>query len=103
MPSFTAINMPYYGAPPKAPAATPRPLIPVDTEDPVTRKVSQLWQEWLSIKDTVAYFGFGDYIQGEFGFTYRRDTQVSQSGVKHVIKVAQITDPEKYAWFLLHC
>lgn len=103
MASFTAINMPYYGALPNAPAAMPRPLAPDDTEDPVTRKVSQLWQEWPRIKDTVAYFGFSDYIQGEFGFIYGRDMQVTQTGVKHVIKVVEIINQEKYAWFLLHC
>jgi hypothetical protein len=75
----------------------------IDIEDPVTRKVSLLWKEWPVIKHTVSYFGFTEYISGEFGFTYGRDVQISQSVVKTTIKVNRITDQEKYAWFLLQC
>lgn len=71
--------------------------------DPLTQKISQLWQDWPVIKDTVPYFGFGDYVRAEFGFTYAEDIKFRQGGVERRIKVSEIYNQEKYVWFMLQC
>lgn len=71
--------------------------------DPLTQKMKALWEKWPETKDTVPYFGFGDYVRAEFGFTYTEDMKVRQLGVERQIKVQEIHDKEKFTWFMLQC
>ena len=59
----------------------------------VFERVVDCWDNWAKIKDTVAYFGFRDYVKGEFGITY--------GGVNVESFSYQIVDRKKFMWFVL--
>ena len=44
--------------------------------------------KWKQTKDNVAYFGFHEYVKGEFGFEYDRG-------------LYKVLDEKKFMWFLL--
>lgn len=71
--------------------------ISVDEEanDQVTVAIRNSWAKWPEIKDTVADFGYNDWVKREGGFEFRRH----YSGSKAV--VTEIHNEKKYAWFLL--
>ena len=71
--------------------------------DPLTQKMKTLREKWPETKDTVPYFGFGDYVRAEFGFTYSEDMKVRQVGAERTVVVKEIHDKEKFAWFMLQC
>jgi hypothetical protein len=50
--------------------------------------IAQEFMEWPVTKDGVAYYGFREYIKGEFGIEYDRSCY-------HII------DEKKFMWFLL--
>ena len=62
-------------------------------KEEICEALERQWVKWPKIKDTVTYFGFDDYINGEFGLKikgYSKDT------FDYVI-----TDEKKFMWFML--
>lgn len=52
------------------------------------------WNNWHLTKDTVTYFGFREYIRGEYGIIYIQNRFSKE--LEYVV-----CDEKKYAWTLL--
>jgi hypothetical protein len=63
--------------------------------DPVVSRMFKAWDYWQLNRDGIPDYGFQEWMRNEYGFTYTGH----QRG-PYDLRVT-VTDPAKFAWFLL--